>query len=117
MANPDPPPDPACASTGFTRWPWYRRWFGRRSERAAAKHLRKQGYRIVAANLADTRGEIDLIAIDGQTIVVVEVRSSESDNIEKLALSVDRDKQRRLTDAALRFLQRRRLLNVSVRFD
>jgi putative endonuclease len=117
MANHEPPPDPACASTGFTRWPWYRRWFGRRSERAAARYLRKQGYRIVAANLADTRGEIDLIAIDGQTIVVVEVRSSESDNIEKLALSVDRDKQRRLTDAALRFLQRRRLLNVSVRFD
>ena len=110
-------PTPQASQDGFTRWPWYRRWFGRRSERAAVRFLRRLRYRVVAANLADTRGEIDLIAVDGQTIVIVEVRSSESDDFEKLALSVNAEKQRRLTDAALRFLQRRRLLKVPVRFD
>jgi putative endonuclease len=105
------------ATDRFARWPWWRRWFGRRSERSAARFLRKLGYRILALNLADPMGEIDLLAVDGQTLVIVEVRSTESDGFDKVAASVDAAKQRRLTNAALRFLQRRRLLNIPVRFD
>jgi putative endonuclease len=101
----------------FTHWPWWRRWFGQRSECAAAKFLRKLGYRILARNFSDKAGELDLLALDGQTIVVVEVRSSESSTFQQLAATVDHNKQRRVTEAALRFLQRRKLLNVSVRFD
>jgi putative endonuclease len=108
--------EPAKGSS-FTRWPWWRKWFGSRSERTSARFLRRLGYRILAANIADQRGEIDLLALDGQTIVVVEVRSSESKDFETLAASVDAEKQKRLTNAALRFLQRRKLLNVAVRFD
>lgn len=105
------------AGSGFTRWPWWRKWFGSRSERTAARFLRKLGYRIVASNLADQLGEIDLLAIDRGTIVVVEVRSSESKDCQTLASTVDAEKQKRLTNATLRFLQRRKLLNVPVRFD
>lgn len=101
----------------FSRWPWWRKWFGTRSERIAARFLRKLGYRIVARNVIDRLGEIDLLAIDGQTIVIVEVRSSESKDLETLAATINDDKQRRLTNAALRFLQRRKLLGVPVRFD
>jgi putative endonuclease len=114
-AKPDPPPPP---TGGFSRWPWWRRWFGRRSERAAARYLRGLGYRIVAANVTDTWGELDLIAIDRQTLVIVEVRSTASDDWEKTAASVDHRKQRKVTEAALRFLARKRLLDgVAVRFD
>jgi putative endonuclease len=113
--DPAPPPDPAG---GFSRWPWWRRWFGRRSERAAARFLQRLGYRILAANVADPTGELDLIALDGQTLVVVEVRSTASDDLDRTAASVDAHKQRRVTEAALRFLARRRLLEgVPVRFD
>jgi putative endonuclease len=102
----------------FSRWPWWRRWFGLRSERAAARFLRRLGYRIIAANVADPTGELDLIAVDGQTVVVVEVRSTGSADLERTAASVDLRKQRKITDAALRFLSRKRLLeNVPVRFD
>src|SRR5437764_953511 len=67
---------------------------------------------------ADPTGEIDLIAVDGQTLVVVEVRSTGSEDLERTAASVDLQKQRRITDAALRFLARKRLLErVAVRFD
>src|SRR5579871_2910605 len=105
-------------SESFSRWPFWRRWFGRRSERAAARFLRKLGYRVLAANVSDPTGELDLIALDGQTLVVVEVRSTESDDLERTAASVDLRKQRKITDAALRFLTRRRLLDrVAVRFD
>ncbi len=123
MAHPgrNPTPlDPASGSTegGFSRWPWWRRWFGRRSERAAARFLRGLGYRVLAANVADPAGELDLIALDGATLVVVEVRSTAGDDLEKTAASVDLRKQRKITEATLRFLARKRLLEgVPVRFD
>ncbi len=116
MARPPEPSNPPPG--GFSRWPWWRRWFGRRSERAAARFLRARGYRIVAVNEQDRRGEIDLLALDGRTLVVVEVRSTAGDDLDRAAASVDLAKQRRLTEAALRFLTRRRLLGrVAVRFD
>jgi putative endonuclease len=102
----------------LSRWPWWRRWFGRRSERAAARFLRTLGYRILAANVADPTGEIDLIALDGQTLVIVEVRSTAGDDLERTAASVDQRKQKKIAEAAVRFLARNRLLeNVNVRFD
>ncbi len=102
---------------GFSRFPVWRRWFGRRSERAAAKYLRRQGFRILGRNVDDRIGEIDLLVLDGRTLVVVEVRSSESRSFDELSATVNLEKQRRLTDAALRFVQRRRLLGIGVRFD
>lgn len=113
----EPPPDEAQ----FSRWPWWRRWFGRRSERAAAKFLRSLGYRILASNVSDLAGELDLLAIDDKTLVVVEVRSTASDRpdaLETTAASVDLRKQRRISGATLRFLAARKLLGkISVRFD
>ena len=101
----------------FSRPPFWRRWFGSRSERFAAKYLRRRGFRIVAENVQERVGEIDLLAVEGRTLVIVEVRSSESKSFDDLAASIDLAKQRRLTKAALKFLKRRRLLDVAVRFD
>ncbi len=105
------------AGSSFTRWPWWRKWFGQRSERVAARFLRRLGYRILARNLADQRGEIDLLALDNMTLVVIEVRSTESSELQTVANSVNAAKQRRISNATLRFLKRRRLLNIAVRFD
>ncbi len=110
-------PTPTPLDVSFSRWPWWRRWFGRRSERSAAQFLRKIGYRIVAANVEDATGEIDLIAIDGRTIVIVEVRSTSSDDLLRTIESVDLRKQRKLTQAAIRYLTRRRVLDQAFRFD
>src|SRR5437899_2194173 len=94
----------------FTAIPWLRRWFGTRSERAAARYLRKLGYRILARNFRCTAGEIDLIALDGGCIVFVEVRSTEKADLSRPAASVDAEKQRRLTKLALYYLKQKRLL-------
>lgn len=104
-------------AAGFTRWPFWRRWFGSRSEKAAAGFLRRAGYRVLAANLNEAAGEIDLLALAGTTLVVVEVRSTATDDLHRTAASVNFPKQRKLTEAVLRFLARRRLLGQSVRFD
>jgi putative endonuclease len=107
-AQPEPP-------AGFGRWPFWRRWFGQRSERFAARYLRKLGWRVLAANVADREGELDLLALDGGTLVVVEVRSRSVPDPRAAADTVDLAKQRRLTEAAVRFLSRRRLLGTNVR--
>lgn len=99
------------------RKPWWRRWFGSRAERAAARYLRRLGYRILKYNYRCPHGEIDLVALDMRTLVFVEVRSTEGDDEEKVAASVDDAKQRRLTRLALHFLQKHKLLNCETRFD
>ena len=48
---------------------------GRRGEAEAERHLRGLGYRIVGRRERVLRGDIDLVAVDGRTVVFVEVRS------------------------------------------
>jgi putative endonuclease len=101
----------------LARKPWWRRWFGTRSERAAARFLRRLGYRILARNFRCPLGELDLVALDGACLVFVEVRSTGTDDALRPAHSVDLAKQRRLTDLALHYLQKHRLLDRPARFD
>lgn len=104
-------------SEATTRRPWWRRWFGSRSERAAAKYLRRLGWRIVARNFTCSTGELDLVAMDGSVIVFVEVRSTETADPLRPAESVDLAKQKKVSAAALAFLKKHRLLGRDARFD
>ncbi len=99
------------------RLPWWRRWFGTRSERAAAHFLQRLGYRILKRNYSCPHGEIDLVALDGKCLVFVEVRSTNSDDPDRAAASVDAVKQQRLTRLALHYLRKYRLLECAARFD
>ncbi len=53
---------------------------GRRGEATAAEFLEKAGLRIVDRNWRCPAGEIDLVAVDGSTLVIVEVKTRSSDN-------------------------------------
>ncbi|MBI2805617.1 MAG: YraN family protein [Planctomycetes bacterium] len=101
----------------FTANPWWRRWFGSRSEKSAAIYLRRLGLRILEHNFSCDLGEIDIIALDGETVVFVEVRSTETNDPKRPALSVDQQKQQRLTRLALFYLKSRNLLGHSARID
>jgi putative endonuclease len=90
------------------------RLLGDRGEREAARHLRRQRFRILARRYRTTLGEIDLIARDGETIVFVEVKSRRHGTP---AEAVTIEKQRRLTLAALEFMKRHGLLETRCRFD
>jgi len=96
---------------------WWRRWFGARSERAAERFLVKKGYRILKRNFVCPLGELDLVALDRQEVVFVEVRSTQSEDQERAAASVDARKQHRLTNLALFFLRKHKLLDRAARFD
>jgi len=96
---------------------WWRRWFGQSGERAAAKYLRKLGYRIVARGARSRWGEVDLIALDRDTVVFVEVKTRQSDRFGAPFESVTPHKQRQLTRAAAAWLKSRNLLHARARFD
>src|SRR5262245_31627517 len=92
---------------------------GQRGERAAARYLKRLGYRIVARGERPGagRGELDLVAVDDRTVVFVEVKTRLSHEAGHPAEAVDREKQRRLSIAALAFLRRHGLLDYPARFD
>jgi putative endonuclease len=90
---------------------------GRRGENAAARYLRRLGYVIVARGHRDSVGEIDLVAVDGRTLVFIEVKTRTSQDTGHPADAVDEKKQRRLTRLALSYMKRHDLLENSARFD
>ena len=90
---------------------------GRRAERAAERELRRRGYAIVARNVRIAGGEIDLVALDGDTVCFVEVRARSSEDVGSPLESVGSKKQRQLTKLARSFLRRRGLKNTPARFD
>ena len=97
---------------------WDRRLpLGQRGENAAARHLRRLGYVIVARGQRDPIGEIDLVAVDGRTVVFVEVKTRATHDAGHPAEAVDEIKQRRLTRLALSYLKRHDLLECKSRFD
>jgi putative endonuclease len=91
---------------------------GQRAEELAAGFLRQQGLAILMRNYRCRVGELDIVAREGDVLVVAEVRTRADDGYGGAAASVDRRKQLRLTRAAARLLQQRRdLAQLPVRFD
>jgi len=91
--------------------------FGRRSERLAARHLRWRGYRVIARNFRAAGAEIDLVAMDGGTLVFVEVKARRGIGAGAPAEAVDEGKRRRIRRAAGVFAARYRVGDCPIRFD
>ena len=51
---------------------------GAKGEELAVSYLRKQGYKIIDRNFRSRVGEIDIIAIDKDTLVFIEVKARSS---------------------------------------
>lgn len=93
---------------------------GREGERLAADFLENNGYRLIMSNFtvpvgrnsrgAEVTGEIDLIALDNETLCFVEVKTRRSDELFEPAASVTLRKQRQITRTAKIY---RRIFNVS----
>src|ERR687893_48288 len=78
---------------------------GSHGESLAVDYLRRQGYTILETNWRCRRGEIDIIAQDGATLVFVEVRTRRSSSLGSTEESVTAAKQRRLAELAQIYLQ------------
>ena len=78
---------------------------GRTGEALAAAHLQAAGWRIHATNWRCALGEIDIVAHDGETLVIVEVRTRHGDRFGSAAESVGWSKQRKLARLAEVYVQ------------
>jgi putative endonuclease len=94
---------------------------GIRGETYAYWYLRRHGYIFVARNYTPrgTKGELDLVGYDGETLAFVEVRTRtlREEFTALPELSVTTDKQRVLIRTAQRFLAERHVNTDACRFD
>ena len=90
---------------------------GRSAEIIAAAELGKRGYEIVASNYRCRRGEIDLIAREGDCLVFVEVRCKRTSEYGTPAESITVSKIRKLVATAEDYLETQGLVDVICRFD
>ena len=90
---------------------------GELGERAARKHLKRQGLKFLTANFRTPRGEIDLVFRDSDCLVFVEVKTRSSEEWTRPAAAVNAERRRRLTRAALDYLHLLDDPPVKVRFD
>ncbi len=95
---------------------------GERGEDLAYFHLCAQGYTVVARrwHAARLRGDLDLVAWDGETLVIIEVKTRTARDLAPAAAAVDEAKKKMLRGMALAY--RRRLPEpwrdlVPLRFD
>lgn len=77
---------------------------GRMGEEEASRHLEGKGHRILERNFRADRGEIDLITMDGETLVFVEVKSGFTAAFGEPEDRVDLRKQRRIGRVASAYL-------------
>ena len=104
-----------CAAT----LPWVdeRGALGRQGEAVAAEYLEARDYRILARNFRCRSGEIDLVALDGNILVFVEVRSRRGRSAGTPLESVTPRKQQQVARVARVFLSQRGWSERDARFD
>lgn len=91
---------------------------GRHTERLAELHLTSCGLTSVARNYRCRQGEIDLVMLDGGTLVFIEVRYRRPNRFARACATVDANKQRKLARAAAVYLSRHSAFrDHPVRFD
>lgn len=91
--------------------------FGNEGERMAQRFLESLGFRILDKQFRCRFGEVDLIALDGDTIVFVEVKTRQSDRKGQPAEAVTPHKQQQIVKVALHYLKRHGWLDRRSRCD
>ena len=90
---------------------------GKTGENAARDYLEELGYSVLEVNYRCPLGEIDIVARDDKTIVLVEVRTKTSRAYGGPEESINAEKARRLRRLALYYLQSKRHNETPSRID
>ena len=90
---------------------------GKKGEEIAVNYLQKKGYRIVERGYRLFRGELDIIAYDGATLVFVEVKTRAGTEFGLPEEAVTPAKQNQIKRIAQGYLMERGLGDPDCRFD
>ncbi|MDD3141303.1 MAG: YraN family protein [Lachnospiraceae bacterium] len=91
---------------------------GSRYEKKAMIYLEQQGYKIITSNYRCKKGEIDIIAKDGECLVFCEVKYRTDERKGNPLEAVEMKKQQTISNCALYYLMEQKIAdNISCRFD
>ncbi len=94
-----------------------RRDLGRLKEDEAVAFLERLGYKILDRNFTSRFGEIDIVALDNDTVVFIEVRSRSYVDFGFAQETVDRKKIERIIKTAGVYIVKNNIRNLCMRFD
>lgn len=94
-----------------------RKTLGERGEEAAAAYLERSGMTIVERNWRCSAGEVDIVALDDDTVVLCEVKTRRTAAKGSPEEAVTSAKQRKYLRLAQEYLQRIGTTEVALRFD
>ena len=77
---------------------------GEQAEALAVRHIEQDGVRVLERNYRVRGGELDCIALDGDTLVFIEVRYRKNTRFGGAGASIDARKQQRIIHAAQIYL-------------
>ena len=90
---------------------------GNLGEKFACNYLEKNNYEILERNFISYKGEIDIIALEGNEIVFIEVKTRTQVFCGLPSEAINIPKKRQLYKVAQYYLYANHLLNSKVRFD
>lgn len=90
---------------------------GTAGEKAAIRHLKRKGYKILARNYVCPAGEIDVICYDRDSIVFVEVKTRRHDCDADPEENIGAHKRRKLEEVARQWISAHREPDCGYRFD
>lgn len=90
---------------------------GRLGEELACRSLKRRGYKKIIRNYTCPLGEVDLIAMDGDTLVFLEIKTRMSSSVSFAKEAVNKRKQRQISKVALAYMKAKNCHDTKARFD
>lgn len=100
---------------------------GKFGEKVATDFIKREGFRLIATNFkapigrnrkgVQVTGEIDLIALEGETLCFIEVKTRTSGDYLSPLTAIDVRKQRQITRTARVYRKTFNLKNIKIRYD
>jgi len=96
---------------------FWKKLLGQSGEDAAAKFLKKNGYKIITRNYRCRYGEIDIIAREKNTWCFIEVKTIEKAEAESPFDTISAKKIEHIENSAAQYITENKLGNEKIRFD
>lgn len=89
---------------------------GRQGELAAQRYLEENGYKVIETNWRFHHYELDIIATNGEELIIIEVKTRSDNYLAAPEAAVDKGKIRRIVTASDAYA-RKYNVNLPIRFD
>ena len=90
---------------------------GKLGEKIAKDYLILNGYKIIETNYKNKIGEIDIIALDGDVLTFIEVKSRTTSSYGYPYEAVNFKKQKKIMNVSMIYIKHKKLSDIQLRYD